>query len=111
MKKTIKKTRNTLSCDNRAWLTVWMSQNESVVAENTDAEVAKIASEKLGFTIAKFSVASIRGALFPHLDRRRNPSTILPAMFAAMRQELDALGVRISLLETQPAPARSAKRK
>lgn len=113
--------RNTLSIVERAKLLTWLDENRALCPVNSDAELAPIAAEKLGFTVSPSNIRTIREALKiprcapppPDTDLAALAAKVaehdiqlgplkansLPAMLTALRDTIHRLELRIVSLE------------
>ena len=60
-----------LSAEEKCKLTIWVFQNKDTCAKSTSLEIAKIASDALGFEVSQSSAHTIKNATFPELRRIR----------------------------------------
>ncbi len=60
-----------LSAEEKRKLTIWVFQNKELCAKSTSIEIAKVASDALGFEVSQSSAQTTKNATFPELRRIR----------------------------------------
>jgi hypothetical protein len=99
------KKKNALPVEHRIKLSVWISQNEALLADTSDTGCAAEAAKALGFPVTACNIVSQREVIFPEMKRRSGSPLI------AMTQDMERrLNERITAIErflTTPSAQRS----
>lgn len=91
------KSARQLVASEKAKLTIWVHERKDRVSKENAFELAKSASDDLGFEVSHSSIMTIRNSLFPELVMKRGRKSKLDER----DQKIASLEKRIEIIEKQ----------